>query len=121
MKSDTSNIILRLHTDIDKYICELDERTKEGLKKIKADNGEGNRELKNLIVVFISLQELQKTLDVLTSIESITMKQKVKRAEELINHHLIVNKKKEKRSLASLKINETFSNKNNRNETSDNM
>lgn len=106
MVRESSNIILRLHSDIEKYLEELEEKTKRRLKKMKIDKGEDNQELKNLLIVFISLQELMQTLELLTSSESNSIKQKIKRAEDLINFHLVVNKKREKRKLASSLISE---------------
>lgn len=111
MVRESSNIILRLHSDIEKYLDELEEKTKKGLKKIKTDKGEDNKELKNLMIVSICLEDLKQTLDLLSSSESNSIKQKIKRAEDLINYHLVVNKKREKRKLASTMISERVSNK----------
>ncbi len=105
MVKDSGNILLRLHRDINNYIFELEEKTNEKLKRIKSDKGEENKEAKNLLVAYISLLELKGTLDILTSMEAVTIKTKIRRAEELINYHLIVNKKKEKRREVSDLIN----------------
>ncbi len=103
---DSGNILLRLSSDIDKYILEIEEATRGGLRKIKSDNGEENRGIKNLLIGYMSLLELKGTLKTITSIESLSLKAKKRRVEELINYHLIVNKKKENRHLVNQMIEE---------------